>query len=53
MLEVMDKADRLHVEEPMRRSMGEASTSGASDIRFDEVLLACALDQGPLHVRLH
>ena len=53
MLEVMDKADRQDVEEPMRRSMGEASTSGASDIRFDEVLLACALDQGPLHVRLH
>ena len=26
MLEVMDKADRLHVEEPMRRSMGEASS---------------------------
>ncbi len=43
MLEVMDKADRLHVEEPMRRSMGEASTSGASSIRFDEVLLCSAL----------
>ena len=43
MLEVMDKADRLHVDEPMRRSMGEASTSGASSIRFDEVLLCSAL----------
>ena len=43
MLEVMDKADRLHVEEPMRRSMGEASTSGASSIRFNEVLLCSAI----------
>ena len=45
MLEVMDKADRLHVEEPMRRSMGEASTSGASSIRFNEVLLCSAISK--------
>ena len=38
MLEVMEKADRLYVEEPMRRSMGEATTSDDSSIRFNEVL---------------
>ena len=43
MLEVMDKADRLHVEEPLRRSVGEASTSGASSICFDEVLPCSAI----------
>ncbi len=37
MLEVMEKADRLHVDQPMRRSMGEASTSDDSSIRFNEV----------------
>ena len=37
MLEVMEKADRLHVDQPMRRSMGEASTSDDSNIRFNEV----------------
>ena len=47
MLEVMDKADRLHVEEPMRRSMGGASTSGASSIRFNEVLLCSAISWPP------
>ena len=37
MLEVMEKADRLHVDQPMRRSMGEASTSDDPNIRFNEV----------------
>ena len=37
MLEVMEKADRLHVDQPMRRSMGEASTSDDSTVRFNEV----------------
>ena len=41
MLEVMEKADRLLVEEPMRRSMGGASSSADdSSIRFNEVGLA-------------
>ena len=45
MLEVIEKADRLHVEEPMRRSMGEASPSSRDDssIRFNEVLHALHL----------
>ena len=45
MLEVMEKADRLHVEEPMRRSMGEAAPSSRNDssIRFNEVLHALHL----------
>ena len=45
MLEVIEKADRLHVEEPMRRSMGETSASSRDDcsIRFNEVLHALHL----------
>ena len=38
MLEVMEKADRLHVDQPMRRSMGDASTSDDPNIRFNEVM---------------
>lgn len=43
MLEVMEKADRLHVDQPMRRSMDEASTSDDPNIRFNEVTLSVDL----------